>query len=46
MVTRLSKIVFIFFLFVTMFTSYAWGENRDVTIVYSNDINGQVYPAG
>ena len=27
-------------------TSFAWGEVRQVTIVYSNNVNGQIYPAG
>ena len=46
MVTRLSRIAFFLFLFVTMVVPYVWGESRDVAIVYSNNINGQVYPAG
>lgn len=46
MVTRMSRIVLFLFLFVTMVAPYAWGEGRDVAIVYSNNINGQVYPAG
>jgi hypothetical protein len=46
MITRLSRIVFPLFLFVIMTVSYAWGESGDVAIVYSNNINGQVYPAG
>ena len=44
--TRLSRIAFLFFLIVTMAVPCAWGEGRDVAIVYSNNINGQVYPAG
>ncbi|MBN1255720.1 MAG: hypothetical protein JXA50_10645 [Deltaproteobacteria bacterium] len=27
-------------------TPFAWGEVRQVTILYSNSINGQIYPAG
>ena len=46
MVTGVSRIIFFFFLFVTMVTPYALAQGRDVTIVYSNNINGQIYPAG
>ena len=46
MLTGVSRIVFLLFLFVTMVTPYAWAQERDVTIVYSNNINGQIYPAG
>ena len=27
-------------------TPLAWGEVRQITIIYSNNINGQIYPAG
>jgi hypothetical protein len=46
MVTGPSKIIFFLLLFVTMCTPCVWGMDRDVTIVYSNNINGQIYPAG
>jgi hypothetical protein len=46
MVTGLSRIALVLFFFVTMAAPYAWAEGRDVTIAYSNDINGQIYPAG
>jgi hypothetical protein len=47
MLTGLSRIGFFLFLCVTMVTPYAWAnKGRDVTIVYSNNINGQIYPAG
>jgi hypothetical protein len=46
MVTRLARIVFLIFLLVTVVAPYAWGQGREVTIVYSNNINGQIYPAG
>jgi len=34
------------FFFIAVITSYAWGEVRQVTILYSNNVNGQIYPAG
>jgi hypothetical protein len=46
MVIGVSRILFLIFLFVTLVTPYAWAQGRDVTIVYSNNINGQIYPAG
>lgn len=46
MIIRLSRIVFFLVFFAAMISSYAWGEGRGVAIVYSNNINGQVYPAG
>jgi hypothetical protein len=46
MIAALSRIVLFLFFFVTMVAPYAWTEGRDVTMVYSNDINGQIYPAG
>ena len=46
MLTELSRIVFLLFFFVTMIPPFAWAKDRDVTIVYSNDISGQIYPAG
>jgi len=46
MVTGVSRIAFFLFLCVTMVVPYAWAQDRDVTIVYSNNINGQIYPAG
>jgi hypothetical protein len=46
MVTGVSRIVFFLFLIFSMVAPYAWAQGRDVTIVYSNNINGQVYPAG
>jgi len=46
MAKRISWIVFFLLLFVTPIVSYAWGEVRQVTILYSNNINGQIYPAG
>lgn len=33
-------------IFATMVAPYAWAQGRDVTIVYSNNVNGQIYPAG
>ena len=46
MVTGVSRIAIFLFVFVTMVTPYAWAQGRDVTIIYSNNINGQIYPAG
>ena len=46
MVTRVSRITIFLFILVTMITPYALAQGRDVTIVYSNNINGQIYPAG
>jgi hypothetical protein len=46
MVTGLSRIVFLIFLLVTVVAPYTWAQGREVTIVYSNNINGQIYPAG
>jgi ABC-type microcin C transport system permease subunit YejE len=39
--------VFIFLLlFVVIVTSSVWADSTQVTILYSNNINGQIYPAG
>jgi hypothetical protein len=46
MVTGVSRIVFFLFLFVTMVIPSTWAKGRDITILYSNNINGQIYPAG
>ena len=46
MVAGVSRIAFLFFVFVTMVTPHAGAQGRDVTVLYSNDINGQIYPAG
>ena len=46
MLTGLSRIFFLLFFFVTMIPPNAWTQGKDVTIVYSNDISGQIYPAG
>ena len=46
MVTGVSRIAFFLFLIFTMVVPYAWAQGREVTIVYSNNVNGQVYPAG
>jgi hypothetical protein len=44
---RTSITVFIALsLFFTMVTSSAWADNTQITILYSNNINGQIYPAG
>jgi hypothetical protein len=42
----LMRIVVALFFFVTGVTPYAWAKGRDVAIVYSNNINGQVDPVG
>lgn len=46
MAKRITKIVFYLLFFVTLIVPYAWGEVRQVTILYSNNINGQISPAG
>jgi hypothetical protein len=46
MVRGLMRIVVALFIFVTGTTPLAWGEVRQVTILYSNNVNGQIYPAG
>jgi hypothetical protein len=44
---RTSITVFIvLLLFFTMVTSFVWAGNTQVTILYSNNINAQIYPAG
>jgi len=42
----LMSIVVALFFFVIGITPFAWGEVRQITILYSNNINGQIYPAG
>lgn len=46
MAKRLMKVVVALFFLVTGITPSAWGGVRQVTIVYSNNVNGQIYPAG
>jgi hypothetical protein len=46
MVRGLMSIVVVLFFLVTGVTPSVWGEVKQVTILYSNDINGQIYPAG
>ena len=43
---KLMRIVVALFFFITGVTPFAWAEIRQVTILYSNNINGQIYPAG
>jgi hypothetical protein len=43
---RLMRIVLALFFLLTGITPFAWGEIRQITIIYSNDINAQIYPAG
>jgi flagellar biosynthesis/type III secretory pathway M-ring protein FliF/YscJ len=33
-------------LFFAMVASAVWADSTQVTILYSNNINGQIYPAG
>jgi flagellar biosynthesis/type III secretory pathway M-ring protein FliF/YscJ len=33
-------------LFFAMVISSVWADSTQVTILYSNNINGQIYPAG
>lgn len=42
----LMRIVVALLFFIAGVAPLAWGEVRQVTILYSNDINGQIYPAG
>jgi hypothetical protein len=42
----LMRIVVALFFFVTGLTSFAWGAVKQVAIIYSNDINGQIDPIG
>jgi len=46
MARGLMRIIVAIFFFVTGITPVAWGEVQQVTIIYSNNINGQIYPAG
>lgn len=41
-----STIFIALFLFATIVISSAWADSTQVTILYSNNINGQIYPAG
>jgi hypothetical protein len=43
---RLMRIVAAIFFFVMGVTPFAWGEVTQVTIIYSNNINGQIDPVG
>jgi len=46
MAQRISRIVIFFFLFVTVVAHFAWGEVKHITILYSNNINGEINPRG
>lgn len=46
MAKRLCGVFLLFFLSIMTTAPYAWGEVRYITILYSNSINGQIYPAG
>jgi hypothetical protein len=46
MVKRLTRVVLLLLLFITVTTPFAWGQVRQVTILYSNDIQGQIDPVG
>jgi hypothetical protein len=46
MVKGLMRIVAALVFLLLGLTPFAWGEVRQVTIIYSNNINGQIYPAG
>jgi hypothetical protein len=43
---RLMRIGAALFFFVMGVAPFAWGEAKQVTIIYSNNINGQVDPSG
>ncbi|MBW2038562.1 MAG: hypothetical protein JRI46_03060 [Deltaproteobacteria bacterium] len=46
MAKRISRIVFFLLFFVALIVPSARSEVRHVTILYSNNINGQVNPSG
>gem|GEM_PF-4314491 len=46
MVRGLGRVIWFFFLFITLATPYAWGGLRHITILYSNNINGRFNPSG
>jgi len=41
-----TRIVIALLLFATIEISSAWASSTQVTIIYSNDINGQIDPIG
>lgn len=43
---RLTRVFVAALLFVAMMIPAAWADNKQVTIIYSNNINGQVDPSG
>jgi hypothetical protein len=46
MVKGLSRVVLLLLFFITVVTTFAWGQVRQVTIIYSNNINGLIDPIG
>ncbi len=46
MVRPLTRVLIALLLFATMAISSAWASGIQVTIIYSNDITGQIDPIG
>jgi hypothetical protein len=43
---RLAKVLIVTVLLAALGVSSAWGDGKQVTILYSNNINGQIYSVG
>jgi hypothetical protein len=41
-----TRVLIALLLFVAMAISAAWADSTQVTIIYSNNINGQIDPSG
>lgn len=46
MAKEVAGTVLFFFLLAILIVPNAWGEEGRVTILYSNNINGQIYASG
>jgi hypothetical protein len=46
MARTLTRVLIALLLFATTAISFAWAGSIEVTIIYSNDINGQIDPIG
>lgn len=46
MAKEVARTVLLFFLVITFIVPSAWGEVRHFTLLYSNNVNGQIYASG
>ncbi len=46
MTERFYRVFLLFFFFSMAIAPCTWGEVKQITILYSNNINGQIHPSG